>query len=124
MLQDNGIKKVKLFDTDYNTMSALAGSGIEVMVAIPNDMLATMNDYDSAKLWVKKNVTRFNFEGGVNITWVFKHSQIVSSFELESDAVLTKHFSLSDNLKLFSFQSMQIEFLILGMIFNQFMTLF
>ncbi|XP_039118747.1 glucan endo-1,3-beta-glucosidase 8-like [Dioscorea cayenensis subsp. rotundata] len=70
MLQDNGIKKVKLFDTDYNTMSALAGSGIEVMVAIPNDMLATMNDYDSAKLWVKKNVTRFNFEGGVNITYV------------------------------------------------------
>ncbi|KAJ0981710.1 hypothetical protein J5N97_009965 [Dioscorea zingiberensis] len=70
MMQDNGIKKVKLFDAEYHTMSALAGSGIEVMVAIPNDMLATMNDYDAAKLWVKKNVTRFNFEGGVNITYV------------------------------------------------------
>ncbi|KAJ6762302.1 CCR4 NOT-RELATED [Salix koriyanagi] len=40
MLKDNGILKVKLFDADQNTMTALAGSGIEVMVAIPNDQLA------------------------------------------------------------------------------------
>ncbi|KAF7148898.1 hypothetical protein RHSIM_Rhsim03G0269500 [Rhododendron simsii] len=32
-----------------STMSALAGSNIEVMVAIPNDQLAAMNDYKSAK---------------------------------------------------------------------------
>ncbi|KAJ0982559.1 hypothetical protein J5N97_010814 [Dioscorea zingiberensis] len=70
MLQDNGIKKVKLFDADFNTMSALAGTDIEVMVAIPNDMLATMNDYDAAKQWVKKNVTRYNWEGGVKIKYV------------------------------------------------------
>lgn len=31
MLKDNGIKKVKLFDSDDSTMSALAGTGIEVM---------------------------------------------------------------------------------------------
>lgn len=67
MLQDNGINKVKLFDADPNTMSALAGTNIEVMVAIPNDQLATMNDYDEAKKWVDRNVTRYNFNGGVNI---------------------------------------------------------
>ena len=67
MLQDNGIKKVKLFDADFNTMSALAGTDIEVMVAIPNDMLATMTDYDAAKDWVKRNVTRYNWSGGVKI---------------------------------------------------------
>lgn len=67
MLKDNGIQKVKLFDSADSTMSALAGSGIEVMVAIPNDQLAAMNDYDRAKEWVKKNVTRYNFKGGVNI---------------------------------------------------------
>lgn len=67
MLKDNAIQKVKLFDADSSTMSALAGSGIEVMVAIPNDQLAAMNSYDRAKDWVKKNVTAYNFTGGVNV---------------------------------------------------------
>lgn len=67
LLKDNGFKKVKLFDADESSMKALAGSNIEVMVAIPNNMLATMTSYDSAKQWVKKNVTRYNFSGGVNI---------------------------------------------------------
>ncbi|KAL6008164.1 hypothetical protein ACLOJK_033670 [Asimina triloba] len=67
LLKDNGFQKVKLFDADQSTMSALAGSGIEVMVAIPNNMLQKMTDYDAAKAWVKRNVTRYNFSGGVNI---------------------------------------------------------
>lgn len=67
MLKDNGITKVKLFGADASTMSALAGSNIEVMVAIPNDQLAVMNDYNQAKTWVKKNVTVYMFNGGVNI---------------------------------------------------------
>lgn len=67
MLKDNGIQKVKLFDADETTMSALAGTGIEVMVAIPNNQLADMNSYDRAKQWVKKNVTRYHFSQGVNI---------------------------------------------------------
>ncbi|KAK4272303.1 hypothetical protein QN277_020878 [Acacia crassicarpa] len=70
MLKDNGIQKVKLFDSADNTMNALAGTGIEVMVAIPNNQLAEMNDYDRAKQWVKKNITRYNFKGGVNIKYV------------------------------------------------------
>ena len=70
MLKDNGIQKVKLFDAEQSTMSALAGTDIEVMVAIPNDQLAVMTDYDRAKQWVKKNVTRYLFNGGVNIKYV------------------------------------------------------
>lgn len=67
LLKDNGIKNVKLFDADASTMSALAGSGIEVMVAIPNNMLGMMTDYDTARQWVDRNVTRYNFDGGVTI---------------------------------------------------------
>lgn len=67
MLKDNGVQKVKLFDSDRTTMSALAGSGIEVMVAIPNDQLAAMNDYKRAQDFVKRNVSIYNFNGGVNI---------------------------------------------------------
>ncbi|KAA3472782.1 glucan endo-1,3-beta-glucosidase 8 [Gossypium australe] len=70
MLKDNGIKKVKLFDADSTTMDALAGSDIEVMVAIPNDQLLAMNSYKRAKDWVRRNVTRYNFGGGVNIKYV------------------------------------------------------
>ncbi|XP_057437679.1 glucan endo-1,3-beta-glucosidase 8-like [Lotus japonicus] len=70
LMKDNGIQKVKLFDADDSTMAALAGSGIEVMVAIPNNQLAVMNDYGRAKQWVRKNVTRYNFNGGVNIKYV------------------------------------------------------
>ncbi|EYU20663.1 hypothetical protein MIMGU_mgv1a018565mg [Erythranthe guttata] len=70
MLIDNGIKKVKLFDADQSTMTALAGTGIEVMVAIPNDQLSVMASFDRAKQWVRRNVTRYNFNGGVNIKYV------------------------------------------------------
>lgn len=70
MLKDNGIQKVKLFDADQTTMSALAGSGLEVMVAIPNDQLAVMNSYKRAKQWVQHNITRYNFNGGVSIKYV------------------------------------------------------
>ncbi|KAK1299146.1 Glucan endo-1,3-beta-glucosidase 8 [Acorus calamus] len=70
MMKENGIKKVKLFDADPWTLGALAGSDMEVMVAIPNDMLARMQSYDNAKKWVAKNVTRYHFPGGVNIRYV------------------------------------------------------
>ena len=49
MLKDNGISKVKLFDADEDTMTALAGSDIEVMVAIPNKELLDINSYDRVK---------------------------------------------------------------------------
>ncbi|KAL5216981.1 hypothetical protein ABZP36_017665 [Zizania latifolia] len=70
LFKDNGIKKVKLFDADQDTLSALAGTGIEVMVAIPNVMLDVMTDYDTAKEWVRHNVSRYNFDGGVTIKYV------------------------------------------------------
>uniref|UniRef100_A0A0D9VX25 glucan endo-1,3-beta-D-glucosidase n=3 Tax=Leersia perrieri TaxID=77586 RepID=A0A0D9VX25_9ORYZ len=70
MLQDNGINKVKLFDADAVTMEALAGSGIEVMVAIPNNLLDLLTDYDAARDWVHQNVSRYSFDGGVNIKYV------------------------------------------------------
>ncbi|KAH9331128.1 hypothetical protein KI387_003236 [Taxus chinensis] len=65
MLKDNGINTVKLFDADGSTLKALAGTDIEVMVAIPNNMLQHLCDsYKAAKKWVKENVTRYNFDGG------------------------------------------------------------
>jgi hypothetical protein len=68
LLRDNGIKKVKLFETNLDAMRALAGSGIETMLAIPNNMLHDIaQDSGAAKDWVKRNVKRFDFDGGVVI---------------------------------------------------------
>ncbi|XP_010549610.1 PREDICTED: glucan endo-1,3-beta-glucosidase 8-like [Tarenaya hassleriana] len=70
MLKGNNIQKVKLFDADGSTMGAIAGSGMEVMVAIPNDQLKAMGSFSRAKDWVRRNVTSYNFNGGVNVKYV------------------------------------------------------
>ena len=70
LLTDNGFRKVKIFDADERTMKGLAGTGIETMIAVPNDMLAAVADYDRARQWVKDNVTKYTFDGGVNIKFV------------------------------------------------------
>ncbi|XP_021813636.1 glucan endo-1,3-beta-glucosidase 6 [Prunus avium] len=58
LLRENGIRKVKLFDADYDTLRTLGKSGVEVMVGIPNDMLASLaTSVKAAEKWVSKNVS-------------------------------------------------------------------
>lgn len=71
LLKDNGIKKVKLFDSDAWTVGSLAGSKIETAIGIPNDQIKKFAEsYDDAKDWVKENITSHMFEGGVDIRYV------------------------------------------------------
>lgn len=64
LLKDNGIQKAKLFDADDRVLSALANSGIQVMVGIPNDMLASLaSDHKAAERWVAKNVSDYVHDG-------------------------------------------------------------
>ncbi|KAJ6363093.1 hypothetical protein OIU78_003302 [Salix suchowensis] len=68
LLRENGIQKVKLFDADYETLKALGKTGIEVMVGIPNDMLATLaGSMKAAEKWVSKNVSAHVTTNNVNI---------------------------------------------------------
>lgn len=68
LLKENGIQKVKLFDADYDTLRALGKSQIEVMVGIPNDMLASLaNSMKAAEKWVSKNVSTHLTTNSVNI---------------------------------------------------------
>lgn len=58
MLRDNQIKKVKLFDSDHWTVGQFAGTGIEVMLGIPNLYLKKFSkDYDAVQDYVKDNVS-------------------------------------------------------------------
>ncbi|KAG1346310.1 glucan endo-1,3-beta-glucosidase 8-like [Cocos nucifera] len=71
MLKANRINKAKLFDADPWIVNALAGSGIEVMLAIPNDHLGDMSSkYKNAKDWVKQNVVKYDHKDGVHIKYV------------------------------------------------------
>lgn len=71
LLRDNGFQKAKLFDADYGTLRALGKSGIEVMVGIPNDMLASMaSSMKAAEKWVSQNVSQHIKNNNVNIRYV------------------------------------------------------
>lgn len=68
MLKDNGITKVKLFEPDEYALKALGKSGIEVMIGIPNDLLASLStDMKSAENWVSKNLSSYVSSHGVNV---------------------------------------------------------
>jgi len=71
LLKDNKIHKVKLFDADPYVLKALTGTGIEVMVGIPNEMLALLSSSTAASdLWVRQNVSTYLVKGGVDIRFV------------------------------------------------------
>ncbi|KAK1609403.1 hypothetical protein QYE76_033076 [Lolium multiflorum] len=70
LLKDNGFDKVKLFDAEDSILGALKGSGIQVMVGIPNDMLADLaGGGKAAEHWVKANVSK-HVSDGVDIRYV------------------------------------------------------
>ncbi|XP_058108778.1 glucan endo-1,3-beta-glucosidase 5-like [Magnolia sinica] len=71
LLKDNGFRKVKLFEADPLALKALGNSGIEVMLGIPNEFLATLaSGVGAAEEWVKQNVSTYISKYGVNIRCV------------------------------------------------------
>ncbi|KAK4417337.1 Glucan endo-1,3-beta-glucosidase 8 [Sesamum alatum] len=70
ILKDNNISRIKLFDSDTWTVSYFANTGIEVMLGVPNNQLASLaKNYDKAKEYVKENVT-LAYKAGVYIRYV------------------------------------------------------
>ncbi|XP_020586145.1 glucan endo-1,3-beta-glucosidase 5 [Phalaenopsis equestris] len=71
LMKENRIGKVKLFDTDPTVLRALMGSNIEVMIGIPNEMLALLSSSPAAAdVWVSQNVSRYVVKGGVNLRYI------------------------------------------------------
>lgn len=60
LLKLNKISKVKLFDSDPEVVNALRGSGIQVMVGIPNEMLSLLSSSpNAADFWVRRNLSAY-----------------------------------------------------------------
>ncbi|XP_068663820.1 glucan endo-1,3-beta-glucosidase 5-like [Aristolochia californica] len=71
LLKDNGLKKVKLFEADPMVLRSLGNSDIEVMVGIPNDLLAPLaGSVRAAEDWVQQNVSVYVSKYGVDIRYV------------------------------------------------------
>ncbi|KAJ4975397.1 hypothetical protein NE237_000503 [Protea cynaroides] len=60
LLKTQGLEKVKLYDADPTVLKALSGSGIKVVVDLPNEQLnLAANKSSFANTWVQKNVLAF-----------------------------------------------------------------
>ncbi|KAJ3693207.1 hypothetical protein LUZ60_008687 [Juncus effusus] len=71
LLRENKISKVKLFDSDPTILRALMGSGIQVMVGIPNELLSSVASSVSASdAFVAQNISRFLVKGGTDIRYI------------------------------------------------------
>ncbi|CAL4923049.1 unnamed protein product [Urochloa decumbens] len=71
LLRDNGFDKVKLFEADPPALRALAHSGIQVMIGLPNDLLAGVaGSMNAAEQWVLQNVSNYVSRYGVDIRYV------------------------------------------------------
>ncbi|KAF7803890.1 glucan endo-1,3-beta-glucosidase 5 [Senna tora] len=71
LLKENKIPKVKLFEAEPDVLRALVGSGIQIMVGIPNDMLSLLGSSPSAAdLWLRQNVSAYMGKGGADIRYI------------------------------------------------------
>lgn len=95
LMKDNGIDKVKLFEVVPEVMKALGNSGIQVMVGIPNELLAPLaSSVRVAEDWVSQNVSTYISRNGVDVRLVF----VLLYFGINGvNLVRIKHCSL--NLK-------------------------
>ncbi|XP_043692642.1 glucan endo-1,3-beta-glucosidase 12-like [Telopea speciosissima] len=60
LLKSQGLERVKLYDTDPAVLKALAGSGIKVVVDLPNERLYLAAKRPSfANAWVQKNIVSY-----------------------------------------------------------------
>nr|CAD1827134.1 unnamed protein product [Ananas comosus var. bracteatus] len=60
LLKSQGITQVKLYDADPGVLRAFAGSGIRVVVALPNELLAAAASRPGYALgWVQRNVAAY-----------------------------------------------------------------
>ncbi|CAL9038866.1 glucan endo-1,3-beta-glucosidase 4 [Musa acuminata AAA Group] len=78
ILKTQQIKHVRLFDADHQMLNALANTGIEVTVGVPNDQLLRIGESRSeAANWINKNVAAF--VPATNITCIAVGNEVLTT---------------------------------------------
>ncbi|KAB5520438.1 hypothetical protein DKX38_024757 [Salix brachista] len=60
LFQTNGIGRVRIYDPNRDTLEALRGSNIEVILGVPNDNLPALAGASAAATWVQNNVVAYS----------------------------------------------------------------
>ncbi|CAL5085945.1 unnamed protein product [Urochloa decumbens] len=78
ILKANKIQHVRLIDADHQMLTALANTGIEVMVGVPNDQLLRVGQSRStAADWINKNVAAY--VPATNITYIAVGNEVLTN---------------------------------------------
>ncbi|OVA15430.1 Glycoside hydrolase [Macleaya cordata] len=59
LLKSRNIDRVRLFSPDADALNALRGSGIKVVLGVPNDDLQKLGDSSFAKTWINNNIVPY-----------------------------------------------------------------
>ncbi|KAI4334785.1 hypothetical protein L6164_013495 [Bauhinia variegata] len=60
LFKTNGIGRMRIYNPDQATLQALSGSGIELVVGVPNEILQTLANSADATAWVQTNILNFS----------------------------------------------------------------
>nr|TKW35502.1 hypothetical protein SEVIR_2G377200v2 [Setaria viridis]TKW35504.1 hypothetical protein SEVIR_2G377200v2 [Setaria viridis] len=78
ILKAKKIQHVRLIDSDHQMLTALANTGIEVMVGVPNDQLLRVGQSRStAADWINKNVAAY--VPATNITYIAVGDEVLTN---------------------------------------------
>ncbi|KAJ6795358.1 glucan endo-1,3-beta-glucosidase 4 isoform X1 [Iris pallida] len=78
ILKTQDIKHVRLLDADHQMLTALANTGIEVMVSVPNDQLLKVGESRSeAADWINKNIAPYL--PATNITYIAVGNEVLTT---------------------------------------------
>ncbi|CAN6199565.1 unnamed protein product [Urochloa humidicola] len=78
ILKAKNIQHVRLIDADHQMLTALANTGIEVMVGVPNDQLLRVGQSRStAADWINKNVAAY--VPATNITYIAVGDEVLTN---------------------------------------------
>ncbi|KAF8393204.1 hypothetical protein HHK36_021445 [Tetracentron sinense] len=81
------IKNVRIYDADHSVLEAFRGSGLELVIGLPNGYLKDMSaSADHAMTWVKENVQAFLPE--THISGIAVGNEVLGGNDMELWAVL------------------------------------
>ncbi|KAI5576394.1 hypothetical protein BDE02_09G042600 [Populus trichocarpa] len=60
LYQTNSIGRMRIYYTNRDTLEALRGSNIEVILGVPNDNLRALADASAATTWIQNNVVAYS----------------------------------------------------------------